>query len=133
MTKGYCGEAGGKGDFGDGLVTRVANEQIARARNNPLLVDVLADRAAGCRKQAMHIAFGAAESCSQCCRAELRIVAVTIDMVNADPDKDKTLTKDEYLTVVEKRFKAADTDNDGTVSAEEFGTAAGRALARLLH
>ena len=49
------------------------------------------------------------------------------------PDKDKTLTKDEYLTVVEKRFKAADTDNDGTVSAEEFRTAAGRALARLLH
>jgi Ca2+-binding EF-hand superfamily protein len=55
------------------------------------------------------------------------------DFSGADPDKDKTLTKDEYLTVVEKRFKAADTDNDGTVSAEEFRTAAGRALTRLLH
>src|SRR6202043_1806304 len=74
-------ETGGKSDFGDGLVTRVAIEQIARARNNPLLVDVLAHRAVGCRKQAVHIAFGAAESRSQCCCAELRIVAVTIDMV----------------------------------------------------
>ncbi len=32
-----------------------------------------------------------------------------------DPDKDGTLTKDEYLTIVEERFKAADADNDGTV------------------
>jgi hypothetical protein len=28
----------------------------------------------------------------------------------ADPDNDGTLTKDEYLAVVEKRFKAADPD-----------------------
>ena len=55
------------------------------------------------------------------------------DFSGADPDKDKTLTKDEYLTVVEKRFKAADTDNDGTVSAEEFRMPDGRTLARLLH
>src|ERR1700751_4038501 len=51
----------------------------------------------------------------------------------ADPDNDKTLTKDEYLAAVEKRFKAADPDNDGTVSAAEFRTASGQALARLLH
>ena len=38
----------------------------------------------------------------------------------ADPDNDGTLSKDEYLAVVEKRFKAADPDNDGTVSASEF-------------
>ena len=52
----------------------------------------------------------------------------------ADPDKDKTLTRDEYLMVVEQRFKSADTDNDGTVSADnfEFQTRKGRALARLL-
>jgi Ca2+-binding EF-hand superfamily protein len=55
------------------------------------------------------------------------------DFSGADPDKDKTLTKDEYLTVVEKRFTAADTDNDGTVSAEEFRTPDGQTLARLLH
>lgn len=50
----------------------------------------------------------------------------------ADPDNDGTLTKDEYLALVEKRFKAADPDNDGTVSAKEFKTKAGRALLRLL-
>jgi EF-hand domain pair len=50
-----------------------------------------------------------------------------------DPDNDRTLTKDEYLAVVEKRFRAADPDNDGTVSAAEFRTASGQALARLLH
>ena len=50
----------------------------------------------------------------------------------ADPDKDKTLTKDEYLAAVEQRFKAADPDHDGTVSAAEFRTPAGRALLRLI-
>jgi Ca2+-binding EF-hand superfamily protein len=55
------------------------------------------------------------------------------DLAAADPDNDKTLTKDEYLAAVEKRFRAADPDNDGTVSAAEFRTASGQALARLLH
>jgi Ca2+-binding EF-hand superfamily protein len=50
-----------------------------------------------------------------------------------DPDHDKTLSKDEYLALVERRFKAADPDNDGTISAAEFDTPAGRALRRLLH
>ena len=50
----------------------------------------------------------------------------------ADPDDDGTLSKDEYLAVVEKRFKAADPDNDGTVSAAEFKTATGRSLSQLL-
>jgi len=50
----------------------------------------------------------------------------------ADPDRDKTLTKDEYLAAVEQRFKAADPDHDGTLSATEFRTSAGRALLRLL-
>jgi Ca2+-binding EF-hand superfamily protein len=50
----------------------------------------------------------------------------------ADPDNDGTLSKDEYLAVVEKQFKAADPDNDGTVSAAEFKTAAGRSLNKLL-
>jgi hypothetical protein len=50
----------------------------------------------------------------------------------ADPDKDGTLTKDEFLTVVEKRFKAADPDNDGTIDEKEFHSRSGRALLRLL-
>ena len=50
----------------------------------------------------------------------------------ADPDKDGTLTKDEYLAVVERRFKAADKDHDGTLSNWEFQTPKGRALVRLL-
>ncbi|MGC2079818.1 MAG: EF-hand domain-containing protein [Xanthobacteraceae bacterium] len=54
------------------------------------------------------------------------------DFASADPDKDKTLTKDEYLAAVEQRFKAADPDNDGTVSAAEFHSRAGRALLRLM-
>jgi hypothetical protein len=50
----------------------------------------------------------------------------------ADPDNDGTLSKDEYLAVVERRFKAADPDNDGTVSAAELKTAAGRSLTQLM-
>jgi hypothetical protein len=50
----------------------------------------------------------------------------------ADPDHDKTLTKDEYLAVVEKRFNAADPDRDGTLDSKELRTKAGRALLRLL-
>jgi hypothetical protein len=42
------------------------------------------------------------------------------------------LTKDEYLAVVERRFKAADKDNDGTLSSWELHSPAGRALAGLL-
>jgi hypothetical protein len=54
------------------------------------------------------------------------------DFAAADPDKDKTLSKDEYFAIVEQRFKAADGDNDGSISAAEFRTPAGRALLRLL-
>jgi Ca2+-binding EF-hand superfamily protein len=50
----------------------------------------------------------------------------------ADPDNDGTLSKDEYLAMVEERFKAADPDNDGTVSAAEFKTHAGQSLTKLL-
>jgi EF hand len=54
------------------------------------------------------------------------------DLSTADPDHDGTLTKDEYLAVVEERFKAADPDNDGTLSASELSSRAGRSLSRLL-
>ena len=42
------------------------------------------------------------------------------DLTAADLDKDGTLSKDEYLAVVEKRFKAADVDHDGTLTAKEL-------------
>ena len=50
----------------------------------------------------------------------------------ADPDKDGTLTKEEYLTIVAVRFKPADPDNDGTVSMAELKTRQGQALAHML-
>jgi Ca2+-binding EF-hand superfamily protein len=55
-----------------------------------------------------------------------------VDLAAGDPDKDGTLTKDEYLAIVETRFKAADPDNDGKVDAKEIGTTAGAALVRLM-
>jgi Ca2+-binding EF-hand superfamily protein len=54
------------------------------------------------------------------------------ELAAADPDHDGTLTKDEYLAVVELRFRAADPDHDGTLDVKELDTAAGRALLRLL-
>ena len=50
----------------------------------------------------------------------------------ADTDKDGTISKDEYLAVVEQRFKAADTDNDGTLTRQELRTKAGSRLLLLL-
>lgn len=54
------------------------------------------------------------------------------ELAAADPDHDGTLSMDEYLGVVERRFKAADPDNDGTLNGKELNTRAGRALLRLL-
>ena len=54
------------------------------------------------------------------------------ELAAADPDHDGTLTKDEYLAVVEQRFSAADPDHDGTLDAKELKSAAGRNLLRLL-
>jgi Ca2+-binding EF-hand superfamily protein len=55
------------------------------------------------------------------------------DFKAADPDNDATLTKDEFMAVVDSRFMAANPDNDGTIDKAEFGKPAGRALMRLLH
>jgi Ca2+-binding EF-hand superfamily protein len=54
------------------------------------------------------------------------------ELAVADPDHDGTLTKDEYLAVVEQRFRAADPDHDGTLNAKELSSPAGKALLRLL-
>jgi Ca2+-binding EF-hand superfamily protein len=50
----------------------------------------------------------------------------------ADPDNDGTLTKAEYLALVEKLFKQADTDKDGTLSVAELKSKAGHALKHLI-
>jgi hypothetical protein len=54
------------------------------------------------------------------------------ELAAADPDRDGTLTADEFLAVVEQRFNAANPDKDGTLDAKELNTRAGRALLRLL-
>jgi len=48
------------------------------------------------------------------------------------PTRNGTLSKDEYLKVVEDRFKAADRDYDGTLDEKELRSRAGRALLPLL-
>jgi Ca2+-binding EF-hand superfamily protein len=65
-------------------------------------------------------------------RAELRGRVLEKDWKIADPDNDKTLTKEEYLNYVEYAFKRADTNGDGTIDAKEARTHAGRVLLRLL-
>ena len=51
----------------------------------------------------------------------------------ADPDNDKTITRDEYLVFVTKAFRAANRDSDSTIDASELQTPAGRALILLMH
>jgi hypothetical protein len=50
----------------------------------------------------------------------------------ADPDNDGTLSKSEYLDLVKKLFKRADTDNDGTLDAKELQSRAGHSLKLLI-
>jgi hypothetical protein len=50
----------------------------------------------------------------------------------ADTNHDGSLTKDEYLALVEKLFLKADTNHDGTLDAAELKTKSGRALKRLI-
>jgi Ca2+-binding EF-hand superfamily protein len=38
------------------------------------------------------------------------------------------LDKTEFLALIEKRFKTADPDDDGTIDAKELKSAAGRSL-----
>ena len=50
----------------------------------------------------------------------------------ADPDSDKTVSRDEFQNYVEKIFKDADPDNDGTVDEKELSTKQGKSLQRLI-
>ena len=51
----------------------------------------------------------------------------------ADSDHSGTLTKAEFLTLVEQQFRAADTDHDGTLSRAEFESRNALPLRRLIH
>jgi Ca2+-binding EF-hand superfamily protein len=50
----------------------------------------------------------------------------------ADPDNDGKLSKDEYLALVEKSFNKVDVDHDGTLSAQELNSKSAHALKRLI-
>ena len=50
----------------------------------------------------------------------------------AGVSKDGGLSKDQYLTIVEQRFNAADTKHDGKLVNFEFHTPKGKALVKLL-
>lgn len=65
-------------------------------------------------------------------RRELGGRVTNAEFAAADPDKDGTLSKAEYLAIVERRFKAANPDNDGTLDENELRSRAGRALLRLV-
>ena len=49
-----------------------------------------------------------------------------------DTDHDNTLTKDEYLAIVEQRFKSTDTNHDGKLKIDELTSAPGAALVKLI-
>ena len=42
------------------------------------------------------------------------------------------MTKDDYLSDTERRFKSADAENDGKLDAKELDSKAGQALLNLL-
>ena len=50
----------------------------------------------------------------------------------ADPDEDGTITKDEYLAYAASLFKEADKDNEGTLDAKELKSKPGKALLQLM-
>jgi hypothetical protein len=54
------------------------------------------------------------------------------EIAAGDPDKDKTIDKNEYLSIVEARFKAANKDADSTIECKELYSKNGKALLRLL-
>src|SRR6266536_4742766 len=55
-------------------------------------------------------------------RRELGATVTAWQFRRADPDKDRTLDKNEYLALVEKLFRAADKDHDGTLDRKELNS-----------
>lgn len=63
---------------------------------------------------------------------ELRSHLSSQELQPNDPDHDGTLTKDEYLVIVEQRFKAADANHDGKLKIDEFTSKPGALLVKLI-
>jgi hypothetical protein len=74
-------KSGGEGDLRDRPATTREIEQVSRADEDTLLVDVFADRTARSREQPVYVARRAVEFRRKSGRAEVGIVAVTIDIV----------------------------------------------------
>ncbi len=51
---------------------------------------------------------------------------------SADQDSDGTISKEEYLALIQKLFKKADLDNDGTLSVKELKFKSARQLCKLV-
>lgn len=54
------------------------------------------------------------------------------DWSAADPDNDGTISKDEYLATVDSALNKADTDHDGTLDSQELMSRDGQAFLRLV-
>jgi Ca2+-binding EF-hand superfamily protein len=65
-------------------------------------------------------------------RRELGGRVTPAEFAAADRNRDGKLSKEEYLSVVEKRFRAADPNNNGKIEEKELLSRAGRPLLRLL-
>lgn len=54
------------------------------------------------------------------------------EIVAGNPQHNKTLTKDEYLAIVDERFKAADSNHDGKLDIQELSSLSGDTVVKLL-
>lgn len=54
------------------------------------------------------------------------------EIVAGNPNHNKTLTKDEYLAIVDARFKEADSNHDGKLDIQELSSLRGDAVVKLL-
>ena len=64
-------------------------------------------------------------------RTQLAGVLTFQQFREANADKQGALDLNEFLSVVEKLFRAADKDNDGTLDKKELESSAGKALLKL--
>lgn len=54
------------------------------------------------------------------------------EIIAGNPSRNKTLTKDQYLAIVDERFNAADSNHDGKLDIQELSSLSGDAIVKLL-